>query len=108
MLFRRGSAATLAVSVRHRGTPLAMRSARPITLLVLLVLAVGINYVDRGALSVAETNVSAEFDLDKVEMGLLFSTFFWSYALFQIAAGWFVDRYDVKWVYAAGFFVWSL
>lgn len=85
-----------------------MRTARPATLLVLLVLAVGINYVDRGALSVAETNVSAEFNLDKVEMGLLFSTFFWSYALFQLVAGWFVDRYDVKWVYAAGFFVWSL
>ena len=88
-----------------------MRSARPVTLqvlLVLLVLAVGINYVDRGSLSIAKTEVAAEFDLDDVEMGLLFSAFFWSYALCQIVAGWFVDRYDVKWVYAVGFLIWSL
>ena len=85
-----------------------MRSARPATLLALLVLAVGINYVDRGSLSVAKTEVSAEFRLDPVEMGLLFSAFFWSYAVCQIAAGWFVDRYNVKWVYAAGFLLWSL
>ena len=40
-------------------------------------------------------------------MGLLFSAFFWSYALCQLAAGWLVDRYDVKWVYAGGFALWS-
>lgn len=85
-----------------------MRTARPAALLALLVLAIGINYVDRGSLSVAKTEVSAEFDLDPVRMGLLFSAFFWSYALFQIAAGWLVDRFDVKWVYAAGFLLWSL
>lgn len=85
-----------------------MRTARPVTLLVLLVLAVGINYVDRGSLSVVKTEVSTEFGLDPMQMGLLFSAFFWSYALCQIAAGWFVDRYDVKWVYASGFLLWSL
>ena len=25
----------------------------------------------------------------------------------QIPAGWLVDRFDVKWVFAVGFFVWS-
>ncbi|MGC1275138.1 MAG: MFS transporter [Planctomycetaceae bacterium] len=85
-----------------------MRTARPTTLLVLLVLAVGINYVDRGSLSVVKTNLSAEFGLDDLQMGWLFSAFFWSYALCQIAAGWFVDRFDVKWVYAGGFLIWSL
>ncbi len=89
-----------------------MRSTRAATsslvLLVLLVLAVGINYVDRGSLSVAKTEVAAEFQLDDIQMGLLFSAFFWSYALCQIVAGWFVDRYDVKWVYAIGFLIWSV
>ncbi|HEX6984390.1 MAG TPA: MFS transporter [Planctomycetaceae bacterium] len=85
-----------------------MRSAKPVTLLALLVLGVGVNYIDRGSLAVAKTEVSAEFGLDPVQMGWLFSAFFWSYALCQIAAGWLVDRYDVKWVYAAGFLVWSL
>jgi MFS family permease len=38
----------------------------------------------------------------------LFSAFFWSYAGFQLVAGWLVDRYPVKWVYAGGYLVWSL
>ena len=38
---------------------------------------------------------------------MLLSAFFWTYALMQIPAGWLVDRFDVKWVFAAGFFVWS-
>jgi MFS family permease len=85
-----------------------MRTARPLVLLALLVLAVGINYIDRGSLSVAKTDLSREFRLDSAQMGLLFSAFFWSYALCQLAAGWLVDRFDVKWVYATGFFAWSL
>lgn len=75
---------------------------------MLLVAAVGINYIDRGSLSVSKSNISAEFGLSPTEMGFLFSAFFWSYALFQLVAGWLVDRYDVKWVYAIGFLVWSL
>src|SRR5437588_8930566 len=30
------------------------------------------------------------------------AAFFWSYAFFQIASGWLVDRLDVKWMLAAG------
>ncbi len=85
-----------------------MRTARPAALLVLLVLAVGINYIDRGSLPVAKTELALEYDLDSAQMGLLFSAFFWSYALCQLVAGWMVDRFDVKWVYAGGFLIWSL
>lgn len=85
-----------------------MGPARQFTLLTLLVLAVGINYIDRGSLSVVKTDVAAEFRLDDVQMGLLFSAFFWSYAVFQIGAGWLVDRFDAKPVYAIGFLLWSL
>jgi MFS family permease len=82
--------------------------SKNISILVLLVTAVGINYIDRGTLSVSKSNLSAEFGLNATQMGWLFSAFFWSYALFQLVAGWLVDRYDVKWVYAGGFLVWSL
>ena len=85
-----------------------MDRSKKLTLLVLLVVAVGINYIDRGTLSVAKPDLSKEFQLDDTQMGFLFSAFFWSYALFQIVAGWLVDRYDVKWVYAIGFLVWSV
>jgi len=85
-----------------------VRRSAHITILVLLVAAVGINYIDRGSLSVSKSNIAAEFSLDDTQMGWLFSAFFWSYALFQLAAGWLVDRYDVKWVYAIGFLIWSV
>jgi hypothetical protein len=40
-------------------------------------------------------------------VGLLHSSFFWTYATFQIVAGWLIDRYSVYWVFAAGYFLWS-
>jgi len=85
-----------------------MPRAKPTTLLVLLIFAIGINYLDRGSLSVAMPQMTLELALNPTEMGFLFSAFFWSYALFQLVSGWLVDRYDVKWVYAAGFVLWSL
>ena len=84
-----------------------MSRAKPTTLVVLLVLAIGINYLDRGSLSVAKPALAAEYALNPTQMGFLFSAFFWSYALFQLVSGWLVDRYDVKWVYAGGFVLWS-
>jgi MFS family permease len=72
------------------------------------VLSIAINYLDRGALSVAAPLLSRELELSPSQMGLLFSAFFWSYAGFQLVAGWLVDRYPVKWVYAGGYLVWSL
>jgi ACS family D-galactonate transporter-like MFS transporter len=45
--------------------------------------------------------------LSPAKLGLLLSSFFWTYALLQIAAGWVLDRYDANLVLAAGFLVWS-
>ena len=72
------------------------------TLLALLVVSVVINYLDRGALSVAAPRISRELLLSPTQMGVLFSAFFWSYATFQLVAGWLVDRYPLRWVYAGG------
>ncbi|EAQ79262.1 MFS transporter [Blastopirellula marina] len=87
---------------------MTMKSASSATLLTLMVIAIGVNYIDRGSLSIVKTDVAAEFELSSVQMGWLFSAFFWSYALSQVATGWLVDRFDVKWLYAGGFLVWSL
>ena len=77
-------------------------------MLILLVLSVSINYIDRGNLSVAAPFLANELLLSKTQLGKLFSAFFWSYAAFQLVAGWLVDRYDVRWVYGLGFLIWSL
>jgi ACS family D-galactonate transporter-like MFS transporter len=75
--------------------------------LILLAISICINYIDRTTLSVAAPRLSTELDLDPKQMGWLLSYFSWTYALCQIPAGWLVDRYDVRWVFGAGFLLWS-
>ena len=74
----------------------------------LLALSVFINYVDRGNLSVAAPVLGRELSVSPTQLGLLFSAFFWTYALCQIPAGWLVDRFNVNRVYAAAYLIWSV
>ena len=85
----------------------APSSTRMNGVLFLLSLSVLINYIDRSNLSIAAPLIKGELGLSDSQLGTLLSAFFWTYALMQIPAGWLVDRFDVKWVFAAGFFVWS-
>src|SRR5271169_2026486 len=75
--------------------------------LTLLAISICINYIDRGTLSVAAPQLIREMSLGPQQVGLLLSAFFWTYALSQILSGWLVDRYDVRWVFGAGFLLWS-
>src|SRR5690242_12666749 len=88
----------------------AQRKAIPGALLAaLLLLAVSafINYVDRGNLSVAAPLLKDELGISAAQLGILLSAFFWTYACLQPVSGWLVDRWNVNWVFAAGFFLWS-
>ncbi len=76
--------------------------------LMLLVLSVVINYIDRGNLSVAAPQLSVELGLAPQQLGVLHSLFFLTYALFQIPCGWLVDRFNVNVVFAAGYALWSV
>ena len=76
--------------------------------LFLLVFSVAINYIDRGNLSIAAPLLKDELGISASELGVLLSAFFWTYAAFQIVSGWLVDRFDVNWVLAGGFFLWSV
>ena len=84
------------------------RERLPWGLVVLLVFAMVVSFFDRGNLAVAAPILAPEFGLSTWGVGLLLSAFFWTYAVFQIGAGWLVDRVEVRWVYAAGFLLWSL
>jgi MFS family permease len=74
----------------------------------LLAISTFINYIDRGSLSLAAPVLKVELQLSPWQLGILLSSFFWTYTGFQIISGWLVDRFNVNWVLAAGFFVWSL
>ncbi|HUA14115.1 MAG TPA: MFS transporter [Verrucomicrobiae bacterium] len=76
--------------------------------LFLLGLSVLINYIDRSNLSIAAPLIKDELGLSGSQLGTLLSAFFYTYAFLQIPAGWLVDRFDVKWVFALGFSVWSV
>lgn len=73
----------------------------------LMGLSILINYIDRSNLSIAAPLIKDELGISGTQLGTLLSAFFYTYGLLQIPAGWLVDRFDVKWVFALGFFVWS-
>ncbi len=75
--------------------------------LVLLWLSVFLNYIDRSNLSIAAPQLKSELGLSATQLGVLLSAFFWTYACLQIPAGWLVDHFDVKWIFASGFLIWS-
>jgi MFS family permease len=75
--------------------------------MVLLALAALINYIDRGNLSIAASLLKDELNLSASQLGILLSSFFWTYSLFLPVSGWLADRFDAKWVMAIGFFIWS-
>ncbi|AWI07177.1 MFS transporter [Clostridium drakei] len=58
--------------------------------------AIAINYIDRTVLSASATQITKQYGLTSAQMGILMSGFFWSYALLQIPAGWFADKFGQK------------
>jgi MFS transporter, ACS family, D-galactonate transporter len=76
--------------------------------LALLVMAILINYVDRGSLSLAVPELKVEWGLSATQLGILLSAFFWTYTALQSVIGWLVDRYGANLVMSLGLFVWSL
>ncbi len=49
-----------------------------------------------------------ELHLSPLQLGILFSAFFWTYTALQFVMGKSVDRFEVNVVIAAGYLVWSL
>ncbi len=76
--------------------------------LFLLGLSVLINYIDRSNLSIAAPLIKDELNISGSQLGTLLAGFFYTYTLLQIPAGWLVDRFDAKWVFGLGFFIWSV
>ena len=76
--------------------------------LLLLFIAILINYVDRGNLSVAASLVQQEWHISSSKLGVLFSAFFWTYTAMQFFSGWMTDKLGATLVMGLGFLVWSL
>jgi MFS transporter, ACS family, hexuronate transporter len=78
------------------------------TILVMLLLATVINYIDRSALSIAMPFISKDFHLSASEKGLVFSAFSVGYALFNFLGGYFADRFGARRVLTISMAGWSV
>lgn len=75
---------------------------------ILMWAAIAINYLDRTVLSATTPALMEEFGLDAAQMGIIMSAFFWSYALFQIPAGWLADKVGQRFSLAFCVAWWSI
>lgn len=78
------------------------------TILSMLFLAMVINYVDRAALSIAMPFITQDYHLTPAEKGLIFSSFFFGYALFCFVGGYLADRFGPKRVLTWSMGFWSV
>ena len=71
-------------------------------------LGVAINYLDRANLSIAMPEITKDFGFSHTVEGLILGAFFWTYALFQLPAGHFIDRLGARVTYAVAVLWWSV
>ncbi|HFQ8051902.1 TPA: MFS transporter [Pseudomonas putida] len=95
------------------GSPEAVASANPfrkyqvITVSLLLVIGI-INYVDRSALSIANTSIQRDKGITPSQMGILLSAFSLAYAFSQLPLGMIIDRLGSKISLGASLLGWSV
>ncbi len=77
-------------------------------IVLLLFFNIVINYVDRINLSVAGPLIAKEFGWDAGTMGIIFSSFLWTYALALVPCGWLADKYGSRIVNGWAISIWSL
>lgn len=75
---------------------------------LLMLAAIAINYLDRTCMSAAAPTMMKDLHIDPTEMGIIMSAFFWSYAAFQIPAGWIADRIGQRIASVVAVVWWSL
>lgn len=93
--------------------PEAVASSNPfrkyqvITVSLLLVIGI-INYVDRSALSIANTSIQRDMGITPSQMGILLSAFSLAYAFSQLPLGMIIDRLGSKIALGASLLGWSV
>lgn len=65
-------------------------------------------YLDRVCVGIAQPYIAEDLQLSTGQLQWFLSAFFWSYALGQVPAGWFSDRYGPRLMLTAYIVAWSL
>ncbi|MDP9520591.1 MFS transporter [Pseudomonas putida] len=99
--------AELAPSREAVASPNPFKKYQVITVSLLLVIGI-INYVDRSALSIANTSIQRDMGITPSQMGILLSAFSLAYAFSQLPLGMIIDRLGSKISLGAALLGWSV
>jgi MFS family permease len=83
------------------------RPAPVFSLVLLITVAIFLNYIDRGAIGIAAPLMKTDLGLSATRFGVAVSAFFWIYAPIQLLIGPMCDRLPVYRVYGAGVALWA-
>ncbi len=72
-----------------------------------LLFATLISYLDRQSFSVMAPVIGEEMSLDNERLGVVLSAFFLAYGVMHLFVGYFLDRFNIRWTYAAFVLLWS-
>jgi len=72
------------------------------------ILVMIINYIDRSSISVAMPLISKTLHIDSVTIGIILSSFSWTYVLMQIPGGWLVDKLKPRKVVTTSLIGWGI
>jgi ACS family D-galactonate transporter-like MFS transporter len=86
----------------------AARSGPSVGLVLMIGIAIMLNYIDRGAVSIAAPLIKDEMGLSATGYGFVVSAFFWTYVPFLLLAGWLADKWSVHRLMAGGVAIWAL
>lgn len=67
-----------------------------------------VSFLDRVNISVAARAIASEYRLSDVDLGWVFSSFLWGYALFQTVGGWLADRVGPRRILTVGVVWWGI
>jgi MFS family permease len=79
-----------------------------VQLVLLVTLAVFINYIDRGNLATAAPLIQDDLHLRATELGILMSAFYYGYVPCMPLMGWLAERFGTHKIFAGAVAVWSI
>jgi MFS family permease len=92
----------------HESAPSHKTRNRQVIFVILCLVNIALNYLDRVTLSIAYPELRSELGLSALAIGGLLSVWSICYAFGQLPAGFLVDRFGVRYLASGGIFCWSI
>src|SRR4051794_4983995 len=104
------AAAAVCLYTQRNTHPSSMRSSKDTSVRWFVAAMVGafsfVSYVERMNISIAAAAMMPELRLSKIQMGQVFSSFLWGYAIFQVPAGRMGDTFGPRLTLTLAALIW--